>query len=154
MRNWFVLLISLVLVSCASKAPTTEVMQEALKEYKLPEIKDKSKGLLCVVRPDGYGGLIRFNIFIDGQEEAQEFGGTRGNQHLVIPLDPGKHVVHSKAENWEATDIEIKANDYAFIRQIPGMGFLYARNELKVLDQVEGRFWMMKTGEGTVKDSK
>ena len=49
------------------------------------------------------------------------------------------HLFLSKAENKSTLELEVEAGKIYYIEQIPTMGFLYARNRLRLLDDVAGQ---------------
>ena len=40
------------------------------------------------------GALIRFNVFVDNQEDASEVGCTRGNQYIYFQVPPGDRKIY------------------------------------------------------------
>lgn len=43
------------------------------------------------MRPSSLGGLIRFNAFLNDQEENSEMGYARGSQYIYFSVPPGDH---------------------------------------------------------------
>lgn len=148
----FLLLGVLALVGCA--APLTRTQMIAKNQgFVLPQPTKEAAGLVYVVRPTGVGQAVRFNIFIDNPDKDEmEAGYTRGNQYLYFYLSPGKHVLYSKAENTATGTITVESGKTYFIQQVPSMGFLFARNQLKQLDdEEEGKYYLSQCKPGTVK---
>lgn len=146
----FILFLSVIIQSC-STAPKREVMVKAIKDYELPEKPTEDKAMVYVVRPSGLGSMIRFQIFLDGTENQDELGWTKGNQHFYFTIDPGKHCVHSLAENWSRVQVDLKKGESIFLKQTPTMGFIMARGTLSEVDEVVGKYYMKKTKPGTKK---
>ena len=137
------------LTGCAS-LPSPEVMKAETASYRLPRLPDTGKAIVYIVRPSGLGGLIRFNVFVNNQEEASEMGYTRASQYIYFMVPPGEHKILSKAENWAETHISAKANDIIFIQQEPSMGLLMARNEIFKLQEFEGKYHVKTLTVGTI----
>ncbi|MBT2370915.1 DUF2846 domain-containing protein [Pseudomonas fluorescens] len=142
------------LVGCAS-APSVEKMQADVANYSLPKAAVADKGLVYVVRPSNAGMMVRFNVFLDDKEADSEMGYNRGNQYIYFYMTPGQHVISSKAENWADMTITAKAGEVIYLKQEVEVGVVMARNSLKVLSDVEGRYLVKDASLGTVvKESK
>lgn len=137
------------LAGCAS-LPTPEAMRTEVAGYQLPKLPDAGKAMVYVVRPSGLGGLIRFNVHLGDQQDASEMGFTRGGQYIHFHVPPGTHTLYSKAENWAEIAITVAAGDVVFIEQEPAMGILMARNSLKMIDELPGRYHVKKLTPGTL----
>ena len=140
----------LILGGCVS-IPSPEEMKADVANYTLPKLPQDGKAIVYVVRPSGLGGLIRFNVFVDSKEPSAEMGYTRGVQYIYFNLRPGSHKILSKAENWAEADVDARAGDIIFIEQIPNMGFLMARNALKIIEPYKGKYHVKRIKLGTVK---
>jgi hypothetical protein len=138
-----------VLTGCAS-LPSTEVMKAEVASYQIPKLPEPGKAICYVVRPHGVGGFIKFNVFVDDQEDSSEMGFTRANQYIYFNLTPGDHKIYSKAENWAETQVSVKAGDIVFIEQVPTMGILMARNNLFKLEDYQGKYHVKTLELGTV----
>jgi len=144
-------LISISLIGCGV---TTEQMIKETQGYNLPVASESQKGysLIYVVRPNALGTLIRFNVFVDNKsDDSMEAGFTRGNQYIYFFTRPGTHMLYSKAENTAEFQVNTEAGKTYFIEQVPSMGFIMARNSLVMIDEVKGKYSVMKSEEGTMK---
>lgn len=149
-----VFLLVVLLYGCAS-APSMEKMQAEVSQYSLPKPAVADKGLVYVVRPSNVGMMVRFNVFLDDKEADSEMGYNRGNQYIYFYVTPGQHVISSKAENWADMPVTIKAGEVIYLKQEVEVGVMMARNSLKVLSDVEGRYLVKDAGLGTIaKESK
>jgi hypothetical protein len=137
------------LAGCAS-LPSGEEMKAQTASFQLPKLPDPGKALVYVIRPGGYGGLIRFNVFVDDQEAASEMGYTKGKQYIYFHVSPGKHTIYSKAENWALTDISAQAGEVIFIKQDPSFGVIMARNSISRIDEVPGKYHVKTLELGTI----
>jgi hypothetical protein len=142
-------LVLAVLTGCAS-LPSPEVMKTETATFQLPKQPDAGKALVYVVRPQGPGGLIRFNVFVDDQEAASEMGYTRGSQYIYFHVTPGDHKIYSKAENWAEAQISAKAGEIIFIQQDPSMGIVMARNSISRIEELQGKYFVKKLELGTI----
>lgn len=143
-----------MLFGCAS-APSVEKMQADVANYSLPKAGVADKGLVYVVRPGNAGMMVRFNVFLDDKEANSEMGYNRGNQYIYFYVSPGQHVISSKAENWADMTITVKAGEVIYLKQEVEVGVMMARNGLKVLSDLEGRYLVKDASLGTViKDTK
>ena len=143
-----------LLYGCAS-APSMEAMQAEVAQYSLPKAPVADKGLVYVVRPSNAGMMVRFNVFLDDQEADSEMGYNRGNQYIYFYVTPGQHVISSKAENWAEITVTAKAGEVIYLKQEVEVGVVMARNSLKVLNDVEGRYLVKDAALGTIaKESK
>lgn len=101
------------------------------------------------------GMMVRFNVFLDDQEADSEMGYNRGNQYIYFYVTPGQHVISSKAENWAEITVTAKAGEVIYLKQEVEVGVVMARNSLKVLNDVEGRYLVKDAALGTIaKESK
>jgi len=153
LKRWALALwcaLALAFAGCAS-VPAPEVMQKETEGFQLPQLPQEGKAVVYVVRPSGVGTLIRFNVFVDGQEEAAEMGYTRGRQYIYFNLLPGAHKIYSKAENWAEMEVTARAGDIIFIQQNPAMGLVMARNTLeRIEEQYQGKYHVKTLELGTV----
>ena len=137
------------LTGCAS-LPSPEAMKAETANFQLPKLPENGKAIVYVVRPSNLGGLIRFNVFVDDQEDASEVGYTRSSQYIYFNLLPGEHKLYSKAENWAETLVTAKAGDIIFIQQEPSMGIIMARNNVFKLEDYQGKYHVKTLTLGTI----
>ena len=137
------------LAGCAS-LPSPEAMRAETTSFQLPKLPAPGKAMVYVVRPPGPGGLIRFNVFVDDQEDASEMGYTRGGQYIYFHVTPGEHKIYSKAENWAEAQISPKAGEVIYIQQEPAIGLIMARNSLSKIDELPGKYHVKKLELGTI----
>lgn len=125
-------------------------MQAEVVNYTPPKTAVADKGLIYVVRPSNAGMMVRFNVFLDDKEAPSEMGYNRGNQYIYFYVTPGEHVISSKAENWADMPVIVKAGEVIYLKQEVEMGFAIARNSLKRLSDLEGRYLVKDSSLGTV----
>jgi hypothetical protein len=147
-----IVLSQLSLIGCATVASRETMIQET-QNYQLPATLENNQdaGLIYVVRPSMVGTLVRFNVFVnDTQVKAMEAGWTRGNQFIYFFVSPGDYKIFSYAENTAEQSISIEKNKIYYIEQVPQMGFIMARNELRIVDEVEGKYYLKKCEMGNI----
>ena len=137
------------LSGCAN-LPSPEAMKAETASYQLTKQPEPGKALVYVVRPSGLGGLIRFNVFVDDQEESSEVGYTRSSQYIYFNLAPGDHKIYSKAENWAEALVSAKPGDIIYIQQEPSMGIMMARNNVFKLEDYQGKYHVKTLSLGTI----
>lgn len=142
---------SVGLISGCASLPSPEAMKAETANYTLPKLPDEGKAIVYVVRPSSVGALIRFNVFVDNQEDASEVGFTRGSQYIYFQVPPGERKIFSKAENWAETNLTVRAGDILFIQQEPSMGLIMARNSMFKLEDYQGKYQVKNLTLGTLK---
>jgi hypothetical protein len=145
---WTFLAVAL-LAGCAS-LPSPEVMRAEVASYQLPKLPEPGKAMVYVVRPSPLGGLIRFNVFLNDQEEKSEMGYTRSSQYIYFHVPPGDHKLYSKAENWAEIGISAKAGEVVFVQQDVAIGIIMARNNLTRLEEIPGKYHVKTLAVGTI----
>jgi len=104
-------------------------MKAEILNYQLPQMPQEGKAIVYVVPPSQLGTLVRFNVFLDDQEDNSEMGYTRGAQYIYFAVAPGDHKVYSKAENWAEIEINTKPGDVMFIQQDPVYGNSHGKKQ-------------------------
>lgn len=143
-------ILSLTLFAGCATLPSPEKMAMEVSGYNLPKQSEAPSALIYVVRPSMFGGLIRFNVFLDDKEDNSEMGYTRGSQYIYFFVSPGKHIIFSKAENWAEITIDAKTGETIFLQQDTSMGFIMARNSIEQIQELEGKYHVKKTSLGTI----
>lgn len=150
LASGLVLACTLIVLSGCASLPSAEVMKSETASYQLPKLPETGKAIVYVVRPSGLGGLVRFNVFIDDQEDASEVGYTRASQYIYFNLVPGEHKIYSKAENWAELQLSAKPGDIIYLRQDPSMGLIMARNSISKVEDYEGKYHVKNLSLGTI----
>lgn len=144
-----IILLSLLLTSC-SLMPSHKEMQKDIVGYKLPQNPKKGKSLVYVIRPGSIGCIVKFDVYVDGQDDKDKVGHTYCNQYIYFDLEPGKHKIWSEAENWIDADLKAMPNMTYFYYQEAQMGILYARNNITQTDDVMGKYFIKRATKGTL----
>ena len=131
------LALSLALIGCAS-VPMGDVKQDAaLKTFQVPA----DKAGIYVFRNESMGAAVKMDVIIDGQN----IGETAAKTFMYREVAPGKHTVASKAENTDTIDVEIAPGKAAYIWQEVKMGFMFARTQLHLVSEEEGKKGVLET---------
>lgn len=140
-------IMAIVLMGCGANR---QQMVKAVENYSLPVTMETNskKSLVYIVRPDGMAGLVSFEVAIGDTV----MGKTLAGQYIYFYLTPGDYKILSRAENTAYLQIMAEAGQTYFIKQTPAMEFLYARNELSLLDDVEGKYSLKMSNPGEIKE--
>lgn len=96
---------------------------------------EEDKALVYIVRSSRTGGMIYIWTFVD-----EQFAGvTRGPGYTYIQVDPGPHMIWSRAENVSAMNVELEAGETYYVKQAVLPGFGKARTRVELLDEEKGR---------------
>jgi len=99
------------------------------------------KALVYIVRPSAFGFAIKMKIHLDGKF----IGSTKGGRYLYSILDPGEHIFVTSPGKKEDFPITVEAGKTYFLRQIPNLGAVRARSELRLIySEGEGRSVLRK----------
>ena len=150
MRYGLLCLLVALAAGCATPAMTPDQMQAEVAGFRLPQEPAPGTGLVYVVRPSGLGGLVRFNVFLNDQEDGSEMGHTRASQYIYFAVPAGRHRVFSKAENWAEIDVTVRDGEVIFLQQEAQIGIIMARNNLSALDQTQGKYFVKTLALGTL----
>lgn len=148
MRTLAFMLLSLFFVSCATVSPTQ--MKKETANFKLPYAPEKGEAIIYVVRPSALGSLVRFNVFLDDEEDASEMGWNRGSQYIYFFVKPGEHTLYSIAENTADLKVSVREGEAVFVKQDASMGIIMARNSIHKIDDVAGKYHVMKLSQGKI----
>ncbi len=130
--------------SCATQIPTQDAMREETKDFQLPQVPEDGEALIYIARPSAKGGSQRFKVYLNGQEQDDFIGSTKGATFICISVKPGIHEIFSKAENWAITTVDVKEGDTVFLQQNIQYGFWMARNSINPISDDQGRYWVKK----------
>jgi len=147
-----IMLLILIFTGCSRSAfPSPEVMKQETQGFKLPRLPKDGTAIVYVVRPEIFGTLIKFNVFLDDTQAHSEMGFTNGKEYIYFLVKPGTHTLYSDAENLAAITFRAEEKDIIFIEQEEKTGFLYARNNLhKDYSYLEGKYRVKTLNQGTI----
>ena len=116
---------------CATVPMADQAADKAAKTFTAPAGMSR----IYVYRNEGFGAAITMDIFIDGRK----LGQTVSKTYLVADVAPGAHAIMGKSENEHLINLTTVAGRIYYVWQEVKMGLMYARNELKVMDDKAGQ---------------
>lgn len=125
-----ILLLALLISGCATQK-ASETFDMKAKTLKPPS----DKAVLFVVRPSFFGFAVRFSVDCNDKY----LGSTNGKLYIYATLDPGKYLLVSESENKAKLEITVDAGKAYYVKQMPRLGFMMARNKLKLLNETDGK---------------
>jgi hypothetical protein len=137
----------LCFLGCAS-LPSNEEIDNSIIGFELPKVPSEGNAMVYIVRPSQLGFAIKFNVFVDEKKAESLMGSTTGGQYIYFEIQPGNHLILSQAENLAQCNLLSEANGIYFLEQVPAMGILFARNDLQVVKDNAGRYWVKKLKVG------
>ncbi|HOO70742.1 MAG TPA: hypothetical protein PK926_03195 [Spirochaetota bacterium] len=144
------LLVPVLLAALVSCGPVTkEKMIEATNSYKLPYGPKKDKALIYVLRNNPFGGLVKFNIYVDALIDDNWAGGCLGGQFIHLYVSPGTHTLFSKTEGPVASvSFNTQAGKIYYAQLNATSGVFVANPLLSALDDLTGKYYLMDCKEG------
>jgi len=134
---------------CASTI-TPDEMKAAIKGFSLPAIPDVGKAVVYIVRPSKMAGKESFEVYVDNKNIKSAIGYTKGSQYIYFSIEPGRHVILSRAENWAEKTINVNAGDIIYIQQVPERGAQMAKNSLYAPFDYQGKYYVKTLKLGTL----
>ena len=126
------LLASTVLVSGCASVPMASVERDT--QSKTFSVKP-DKANVYIYRNESLGAAVKMDVDFD----AKPIGQTVAKSYFALEVEPGKHILISKAENDSVLDVNAEAGKNYFVWQEVKMGLLYARNKLQFVDDATGK---------------
>ena len=150
MRKILVLVLAALVAGCATPSMTPADMEAEVKSFRLPQEPGPGSGMIYVVRPSPLGGLVRFNVFLNDQNDASEMGHTRASQYIHFSVPAGRHRIYSKAENWAEIELTVRDGQVVYVQQETALGIIMARNNLSQLDDTQGKYFVKTLQPGVM----
>ncbi len=141
-----------VITGCAPviTGPTWDQMRAQTANFQLPLLPAPGQAVVYIVRPTHLGGLVRFNVFLDDEQAESEMGYTIGNRYIYFSVPAARHLLYSKGGNTHVIEIDAKAGEIIYLRQVPRAGFPIARNSLVKMVDIEGKYTVKALEVGTI----
>ena len=136
----------LVIAGCAVSLPPTEKLKSETATFQLPRLPQTGQAVVYVVRPSALGKTVRISVRVGDTK----VGSTKGNQYIYFDLPSGEHIISSKAENTSKINISAKDGEIIFLQQEISFGALFARNTLKRIEELEGKYYVKKLKLGKI----
>jgi Protein of unknown function (DUF2846) len=150
----FALLAGIAMLTACASAPSVEAMKADSANFKLPAGPYSDYATVYVVRPSAIGFAVKFSVYVDQKDDKYFAGSTKGNQYIYFAMAPGTRQILSQAENLATCTINAEKGKVYFLQQTPRMGILFARNDLTVIQDFEGKYWIKNLNPGTLKEKK
>ncbi len=148
-RSICVSIFVVILAGCASTI-TPDEMKAAIKDFDLPVLPQIGKAVVYVVRPSNAFKQDSFKVYIDDKQHESEIGYTKGLQYIYFSIEPGRHTVLSKAENWAEKVINVQAGEIIYIQQVAERGTMMARNSLYSPFDYQGKYYVKVLKLGSI----
>lgn len=126
-----VALFAVLATGCASVPMAPPAADAAAKTFQVAP----DKANLYIYRNESMGAAVKMKVLIDGQPA----GETGAKTYVLRAVDPGSHVVTSKAENESTITVDAAAGQNYFLWQEVKMGFGSARSALQLVDEAKGK---------------
>jgi len=137
-------IIFVAITGCATFPMGDSKLDAALKTFKVNPDKagiyiyrkvDPEKSGISIYQNENVFGKIKMGVTVDGQPVGQTVSKT----YLFKEVSPGKHTVSSSAENTDTLEVDVKQGTLIYIWQELKMGLNYARTELHLVSEDEGK---------------
>ena len=122
---------ALFAAGCASIPMADQAADKVAKNFTAPPGMSR----IYVYRNEGFGAAVTMDVFIDGRK----LGQTVSTTYLVADVAPGSHAIMGKSENESFINLTTVAGRIYYVWQEVKMGLMYARNELKLMDDRAGQ---------------
>jgi len=132
LRNLSFLLLSLLLVACASVPMESPEKDAAAKSAK----PGPEESLIYVYRNEVFGAAIKLAMTLDGKM----VGETASETYFLLRVPAGKHTLSSQAEgDWDKLTINCEGGKTYHVWQEVKMGMFAANSKLHLMSPEEGR---------------
>jgi len=120
-----------IVSGCASVPMASADADAAAKTYKV----EPGKANVYIYRNENFGAAVKLPVLIDNVA----VGDTAANTYLFKQVDPGNHIITSKAEHDSKLSLDAEAGQNYFIWQEVKMGLWAAGSELHLVDEAKGK---------------
>lgn len=122
---------------CASVPMGDPVLDSEMKRF--GTVPDMSR--VYIYRNENMGAAVKMTVTVDGRV----IGATAANTYLVTDVSAGAHTIGSDAENLTLLKVHTQAGKNIYIWQEVKMGFGYARSQLHLVPESEGKAGVLET---------
>lgn len=126
-----VVLLAALAVGCASVPMAPPEADARAKSFQVAP----DKANLYIYRNESFGAAVKMKVIVDGQPA----GDTGAKTYIMKAVEPGPHVVTSKAENDSSVTVDTAPGQNYFLWQEVKMGFGSARSNLQLVDETKGK---------------
>ena len=125
------LIATLLFAGCASVPMASSEADASAKAYKI----DPSKASVYIYRNESMGGAVKLPLLLDNVS----IGDTASKTYVFRQVEPGTHVITSKAEHDSTLSLDAKAGSTYFVWQEVKMGMFAAGSALHLVDEAKGK---------------
>ena len=136
----------LVMAGCSIQLPSQDSLISQTADFQLPKLPEEGQAVMYVVRLTELGNAVRMSVYLDDVE----VGYTKGKQYIYFELPLGKHIITSKSENVSKINISAKNKEIIFLQQEVLVGTAFARNNLKRIEALAGKYYVKKLELGKI----
>jgi len=122
---------------CASVPMGDPVADSEMKRF--GTLPDMSR--IYIYRNETMGAAIKMTVTVDGRV----IGATAAHTYLVADVPAGDHTIGSDAENLTMLKVNTQAGKNIYVWQEVKMGFGYARSQLHLVPEAEGKEGVLET---------
>ncbi|MBT3184494.1 MAG: DUF2846 domain-containing protein [Nitrospina sp.] len=130
-KSIFVTLVVMIIAGCATVPTAPPGLDMEAKSF----VANPDKATIYIYRDELFGAAIGMNIMLDGVY----LGRTAAKTYFRVEVDAGNHTVQSFAENTVEVSLTVEIGKIYFVRQEVKMGFISARSDIYLVENVEGQ---------------
>ncbi|GAA4652287.1 hypothetical protein GCM10023116_45710 [Kistimonas scapharcae] len=113
-------------------------------------LPEQGQAMVYVIRPHFTGVLNHFEVYLNGKDEEDRIGYTQHYEYLAFPVEPGRHTIYSKGENWSDIGIQLREGEFIFLEQRASRGLFLSNQTLESLPLDKARTYLAFTEPGTL----
>jgi len=98
------------------------------------------KSIIYVIRKSLFGMAIPLKLDCD----SFEVGWIHSKTYMFTIVDPGEHIFKASSENEFTLTVTLEPNKIYYFEQEAKMGFAYAETKIKMLNDEDGRKYLLK----------
>ena len=114
----------------------------------------QGQAMVYVIRPHFTGVLNHFEVYLNGKREEDRIGYTQHYEYLAFPVEPGRHTIYSKGENWSDIGIQLREGEFIFLEQRASRGLFLSNQTLQSLPLDKARTYLAFTEPGTLESGE
>lgn len=124
-----VLLLLIVVFALAGCGPRHMVSKDPCPDVR-GVVAPKGKAALVLGRTTIFGSGVNIENYVD----KKFIGTTKGNSFFIAPVEPGRHYVTARAENFDTVLLNFEPDKTYYLQNEIRMGVLFARTKYDVVD--------------------
>lgn len=132
-----VMAVAVALHGCSSVPMGDPAVDSEMKRF--GTLPDMSR--IYIYRNENMGAAVKMTVTVDGRV----IGATAANTYLVTDVPAGAHTIGSDAENLTLLKINTQPGKNVYVWQEVKMGFGYARSQLHLVPEAEGKAGVLET---------